>query len=243
MENANINVHVEGNLSVGQSTGSVNADPDAVKQMEMQLHEQYAQNYNDTFGAVATLFAAMIAVLYGYGYVFLNSSLSFSRCLDELCCDGVYTADALIIVSIATLIVLTIMQYTCLHFGASQRMEQFIIYAIRRKYYGMEPVEMNNPRIYPQKYRPDRKGRCNFVVGIYGPFICALHVLNGIVFFATFIKVCLLSNDCSCTKCIMTMLLFITYVSCLAIFHCAKESKFKVYREREEEYTSKKQEA
>lgn len=50
-------------------------DMEAIKEMEMQLHEQFASNYNNGFSATITLFCTLLAVLYGYGYIFLLQRL------------------------------------------------------------------------------------------------------------------------------------------------------------------------
>lgn len=186
MEKVNIDLHVE---STSPSDHTVSPDKDAVKQMEMQLHEQFAQNYNDTFGAVATLFAAMIAVLYGYGFIFLNSTFEFSNMSGQFYYnDGKgswYAADALAFVTMASVVVLTIMQLVCIYLGTNQRKEQFIIHAIRKKYYGTSPTTITNPKIFPSNYTPFGKDRDDFIVGIYGELLKILSMLQwGVFIFA-----------------------------------------------------------
>ena len=155
---------------------------EAVKEMEMQLHEQFASNYNNGFSATVTLFCTLLAVLYGYGYIFLHSSIYFADnpgCL--YCeCSKEYKLDALIYVTLAANVVLSIMKYICLYQGVNQRLEQFIVHAIRVKYYGKDPTSLDDPKIFPKEYKPFGKKGDDIVIGLYGTFIniiCALHIL------------------------------------------------------------------
>ena len=43
-----------------------------------QLHEQYAINNNAHLSSVISLMVAMLAVFYGFGYMFVYSSIYFS---------------------------------------------------------------------------------------------------------------------------------------------------------------------
>lgn len=106
------------------------------QEMELQLHEQYAQNNNANLGSIITLIVTLLAVFYGYGYVYLNSSLTFSddfgQFLDK---NDNYTLDALLFTAMAVYVVLGIIYYICYGQGLRQRMEQFVTFAIRTKYY------------------------------------------------------------------------------------------------------------
>lgn len=153
---------------------------EAVKEMEMQLHEQFSVNYNSTYSTTIALFCSLLAVLYGYGHVYLKSSIEFAADPGEILQSSGYSLDALIYATIAANIVLAIMKYICLYQGVNQRLEQFLVHAIRTKYYNQDPTEMVNPKIYPFGYTPFWKKGEKIVVGIYGELIsiiCALQIL------------------------------------------------------------------
>lgn len=215
---------------------------DAVVQMEMQLHEQFAQNYNSTFGATITLFCTMLAVLYAYGYIFLNSSLNFSNALDSLHdCKEVYTLDALIFVTMAAFVVLTIMKYICLFLGKNQRMEQFIIHAIRKKYYGCDPAWQGSPKIYPRNYTPFGKEDDDIVVGMYGEFIKIICLLQKIILLATACKVGChvymnMGNDIAWTGVLELLVLIGVVAFCIIKYRKKRKSFNDKYRRRAMEY-------
>ncbi len=140
------------------------------QEMELQLHEQYAQNNNANLTGIITLIVTLLAVFYGYGYVYLYSTLEFSDCFQELHKDGHYTLDALIFAAMAVYVVLGIIYYICYSQGLHQRLEQFITFAIRTKYYRRFPkvkvskeefenfpellMEESYKEIFPSGYHP-----------------------------------------------------------------------------------------
>lgn len=216
---------------------------DAVVQMEMQLHEQFAQNYNSTFGATIMLFCTMLAVLSAYGYIFLRSSLKFSNALDDLYCtiDEAYTLDALIFVAMAAFIVLTIMKYISLFLGKNQRMEQFVIHAIRKKYYGCDPAWQDSPKIYPRNYTPFGKKDDDIAIGMYGEFIKIVRLLQAMVLLGTFAKVVcsVLTNSnggCSCTGMLEVYILTLVVIACYGQYNSARQHFIKKYNKRAMEY-------
>lgn len=105
------------------------------QEMELQLHEQYAQNNNANLGSIITLIVTLLAVFYGYGYVYLHSTLEFSEGFVKMYEDGYYTLDALVLTTMAVYVVLGIIYYICYYQGLHQRLEPFITFAIRAKYY------------------------------------------------------------------------------------------------------------
>ncbi len=105
------------------------------QEMELQLHEQYAQNNNANLGSIITLIVTLLAVFYGYGYVYLHSTLEFSEGFEKMYEGGYYTLDALVFTTMAVYVVLGIIYYICYYQGLHQRLEQFITFAIRAKYY------------------------------------------------------------------------------------------------------------
>ena len=62
---------------------------------EKQLHEQYAINNNSNWSSIVSLFAAIVAVFYGFGYIFVNSSVHFASSFEKLYCSctKIYSLD------------------------------------------------------------------------------------------------------------------------------------------------------
>lgn len=143
------------------------------QEMELQLHQQYAENNNANLGSIITLIVTLLAVFYGYGYVYLHSTLEFSDGFDFLCeCECKhFTLDALLFTASAVYVVLGIIYYICFSQGLHQRMEQFITFAIRAKYYKKSktdvapdgdgfPESLMDPsyhEIFPKGYNPFKK--------------------------------------------------------------------------------------
>lgn len=133
------------------------------QQMELQLHEQYAINNNANVSSIAALFVTMLASVGAYGYVFLHSVNECS------CCDSSsFTLFDLLATAFATIAVLMMIIYLCISLGCRQRMEQFIIYAIRKKYYD---DDTQYSRIFPKEYHPFEKEGLNMVQSPYDYFI------------------------------------------------------------------------
>lgn len=214
--------------------------PDLRDRLELCLHEQFAQNYNNTFGATITLFCTLLATLYGYGYVFLNSSLEFSQWFDSFKeeCGALYRCDALVFVTIAAVIVLTIMMNLCLYLGINQRKEQFIIFAIRTKMYGKLPTEVDNPRIFPKGYHPFKQKEKDYPVGIYGELLPVLHYLIGVVSVLSLVRIvaALVRNCCCCVGWIELILLLAVIACCFFRCYCKREDAIKAVKQRKEEF-------
>ncbi len=123
------------------------------QKLELQLHEQYAINNNATLSSMLSLFVSMLATLGGYGYVFINST---NRHLSHpvSATREIYTTDDLIFTTIAATIVLTAISGLCISTGYKGRMEQFVVYAIRKKYY----TKPEYYKVFPNGYQPFKKG-------------------------------------------------------------------------------------
>lgn len=147
------------------------------KDMELQLHEQYAINNNSNLNSVVTLLAAMIAVFGGYAYMFIHTTIDFSeinRAWNLYDNDkDLYSLDVFIFTTIASYIVLHIMRRICIYQGYAQRYEQFITYAIRSKYFNKllitdkdkdeenkaEEKDKQKMGIFPKEYHPFGKDK------------------------------------------------------------------------------------
>lgn len=135
-----------------------------------QLHEQYAINNNAHLSSVISLMVAMLAVFYGFGYMFVYSSIYFSSDFKFVVGNGIYTLDAFVFTAMATNIVLSIMISVCLYQGFAGRYEQFITYAIRKKYGLIDDVD-NQYSIFPSYYQPFFKQGLEIPQGLFGVFV------------------------------------------------------------------------
>lgn len=128
------------------------------KELELQLHEQYAINNNANVSSFIAMITALIIAFSGYGYVLYQYLMG-----DVYCCK---MADAKTMVDIATFAVLTvifILYMVAIEVGAGQRSNQFVVHAIRKKAYSKTQYE----EVFPKGYDPFDKGFCGFVQGIY----------------------------------------------------------------------------
>ena len=159
---------------------------DVVKKLELQLHEQYATNNNSNVSSIISLIIGLIAVLGFYGYVYVYSTTTFASNWGELvfkkndttccfkdatCCSEdatCYYLDVLILITMPAIIILNFIKHLCIYEGYYQRKEQFIVYAIRHKYYeGKVPLG----DLYPKSYHPFKKRIENVPQGLFGEII------------------------------------------------------------------------
>lgn len=108
-----------------------------IKDIESQLHEQYAINNNSKLGTVVTFIVAMFAVFGAYGYVYFYTSPELPSRIELLTNDTPYkfTIWGTLFAAFAVYFVLLIIFYICVHQGTTQRKDQFITFAIRYKAY------------------------------------------------------------------------------------------------------------
>lgn len=155
-------------------------DKEMQQELESQLHEQYAINNNSNLSSIITLFAALIAVFGGYGYIFIHSSLHFDFGKMYSKCTELYSMDALVFAAMASFIVIAFMKHICLYQGYHQRFEQFVTYSIRHKYYHQQPEKLDH-RLFPSNYTPFKSiedlrkhlqfGEHGLCQGLFGEFI------------------------------------------------------------------------
>ncbi len=166
------------------------------QKMELQLHEQYAQNNNSYFNSIVVLVCTLLAVIGAYGYVFIRTELRFTQYFEEMTTSsGGFTLDALILTAMASLFVLAVCYYICIYQGVAQRNEQFITDAIRRKYYGQNL--QTSPKLFPDTYHPYCKYGIDIIQGHYGLFICFLKVIGYLVIFSTATKIVIYAIYCN----------------------------------------------
>lgn len=141
-----------------------------MRDLEKQLHEQYAINANSNFSSMLTIVVALISVVATYGYVLIHTKLDVDdlQFINNTCGssqDESYTPMALVLTALAAMGVLIILFYISLKIGFQQRKEQFITFSIRCKYYGYNYDEMWE--VYPHYYHPFKKCFFTYVQGLY----------------------------------------------------------------------------
>lgn len=207
--------------------------------MELQLHEQYAVNNNAYVSSTLTLIVGVIAVLAAFGHVYLHSSQDTATSLGTLVQYDSFTIEALLLTADAAIIVLAILFLFCLDRGAYQRKEQFIIYAMRCKYFselkGDEAAGKKIKKIFPKSYTPFGK-KSKFVQGVFGFMIWVFAILAVIIVVMTGAKIL---NHFSLTNILIS--LSAVCVTATAFYCWYKWKKeFKKYQELEEEYAEYK---
>lgn len=128
------------------------------KELELQLHEQYAINNNANVSSFIAMIGALIIAFTGYGYVL------YQYLMGDVCCCKMADAETMVhIATFAVLVVIFILYMIAVQIGASQRSNQFVIHNIRRRAYN--PTQYDT--IFPKGYTPFGKSFYTFVQGIY----------------------------------------------------------------------------
>jgi len=160
---------------------------DRVFELEKQLHEQYAVNNNSNAGVLVSLIGALLIVVTGYGYVLYHFMEG-----------GSGNVTMVHLMTIVAMAIMALLYCVSVNLGAGQRMEQFVTFAIRVKYYSLINKgyddckdglfdKMCYEEIFPMGYHPFNKGFDDFVQGIYNllsyAFVAALFVLPSCTIF------------------------------------------------------------
>lgn len=201
--------------------------------MLLQLHEQYAINNNANLGSMVTLMAAVIAIIGGYGYVFLHLDMYIG---DEqlLCMHPEFSLVSLILTATATTIVLAILKYICMYQGFAQRKEQFIIYAIRYKYNLGIGKSTTSERIFPNTYYPFYKEGIKIYQGLFGEFIKIFTAIQFLIILSVIISISLnivhnCGNGVDHHLLIATIIFFVTLVLCIIFSKNKQKNDKEVY--------------
>jgi len=141
---------------------------------------------------------------------------------------------------------LIIIFYLSAYLGTSQRKEQFITYAIRRKYYEQSGENNDYNKIFPSNYHPFKKTKSEFIQGLYGEICCILKILFWLITIPTIIK--LVSNFYKYNEngvvsysALSVILLFtIFFILSLVSFCCINERLYHSYQKRENEFLDDK---
>ena len=178
-------------------------------ELEKQLHEQYAINNNSNSGAFVSLISALLVAMTAYGYVLYHYRIG--ECND---------LPLIYLVAFVACAVMTLLYCVCVQIGAGQRMEQFVTFSIRAKYYDGKTDSYTS--IYPSKYYPFGKSFCSFVQGMYNLLSRALLIAN----FLISGSVCLLADG---PYHIMFGICGVLIAFCFLYKYC----KFRKYKKRE----------
>ena len=157
------------------------------EQIELQLHQQYAENNNAYFSSIVVLLAAILSALSAFGYIYIRTVLLFSNDFVFICEKNQYTLDAMLLIAMASLLILSICYIVCCYQGVAQRKEQFMIDSIRRRYYGKE-FPKGSDKVFYNDYHPYNKKNENIVQGLYGLFCTILLWCGVAILLLTIIK-------------------------------------------------------
>ena len=216
-----------------------NTNENTKHELLKQLHEQYAINNNANLGTVMTFVVTLIAVIGYFGYVYVNSNTMFAPLCGPLVNAGVYYANALLLVYIASVFILVVLVCLCYYQGVAQRKEQFIIHAIRRFYfnenyldYVVKGDDKENSKIFPKWYHPYKEGPLKIVQGLYGELIKMFIAVFILLTVAVLLKFASILNICYYTIIIVCVLIFLCLCYCFNVYNSFCRTK--------EEYTSLK---
>lgn len=148
------------------NTAMESTNKEMQEQLEQQLHKQYAINNNSNVSSFVAMIGALMIVFTGYGYVLIKFKYP-----------NAFNADLFDLITVVTVFVIAILYCIAVQLGSAQRMEQFITYAIRCKYYDNNPKKLGT--IYPNGYAPFNKHITNYIQGVYNTityilFICSI---------------------------------------------------------------------
>lgn len=205
------------------------------QQMELQLHEQYAQNNNSYFGSIVVLISALLAALGAYGYVFINTSDKLAENWNEYFDNntGLYSLDVLLLAGLIATFVLALCFHICIYQGTAQRKEQFIIDFIRRKEYGVEKFDKDFEP-FPKDYSPYGKKWNTFVQGLYWEFVKYIVIAEIILITSLGFHICgsITIDSITLFRCFIVLVLVFLVVRAMCVY-CSKKTQ---YHEIEEYY-------
>ena len=162
------------------------------KELELQLHEQFAINNNANSNSFVAMLGALIIAFTGYGYVLYQFLMGdYGRC----CCQNAKAQAMVHIATIAVLVVILILYVVAVHIGASQRSDQFVIHKIRGNAYAHDMSRFKD--IYGKGYSPVGKSFMCFVQGFYNSLSWMLLAIYSVIAFVTWgvvLKCCCLQT-------------------------------------------------
>jgi len=190
------------------------------KELELQLHEQYAINNNANVSSFIAMIGALIIAFTGYGYVL------YQYLMGDVCCCKMADAETMVhIATFAVLVVIFILYMVALNLGTGQRMEQFITFAIRQTAY-KDKIDTYK-EIYPKSYHPFNKTIWRFTQGMYNSLLYIFLIVYIIVCIYTALYI--LDRPC-CMFAYALLLVAMIIITCY---------KYYSYIKREKEYVDK----
>lgn len=214
------------------------------KDLEKQLHEQYAINNNANLASIITLLTTLLAVIGVYGYVFIYSTLDFATDWGSFIENKQFTLDVLLFATMAVYFILTVIFYLSAYLGTNQRKEQFVTYAIRRKHYE-ESDNSDYENIFPREYNPFGKSKTKFIQGLYGEICRIIKVLFWIINALSIIKTLLhffinfTSKDISLSTLFIIIIFTASLIGSVCCFRCIVNDFYNSYKLRECEFLNK----
>ena len=131
-------------------------------ELAKQLHEQFAKSDNSKNMYILTFIGSMSFVLIGFGYACWNYSPSDRMDV------------GFIGITMATVLVLSLLSIICIHFGYTMRRDQMVIYRIRKKY--MKDSYLD---VFKFQYNPFGKSFFQFLISFY--FLILLFLIISII--------------------------------------------------------------
>ncbi len=219
---------------------------DKIFELEKQLHEGYVVNNNAKAGFLASLIAAIVSAIGAYGYVFAHTVPWFASIVKPYYFqEHMFTLDVLVMAMLACQFVLVVLYCISCSLGVTQRLEQFITFAIRCKVYENKSKAYTD--IFPKKYCPFGKEGKDIIIGIFGKMCCVLKVIFIIITLATFFRLFSCCCYCCCcnimTRCSSILWFIIGSVGTILFLYMFKiifDCNAKKYEDREKEYCVKK---
>lgn len=202
--------------------------------LEAQLHEQYAKDNNSYFSSIVALFIGMLAALGAYGYVFIFCNTNNNNAIN-------FSPEQLIYASIVACVVLAIIAYLSLYRGVAQRLNQFIVFAIRYKhcdeYNNDSDAESKQKHIFYSGYTPFSKRGLKIVQGLYGELV----KISAGLFFLTiasmlFKVVPYIECQADCSLCIALIMTIFMDVMLVVNYIIIRNKQFGKYYSTEKEY-------
>lgn len=197
--------------------------------LQKSIHEQYADNSNETRDALITLMVALFGVIGMYGYMFLHTKLQPACTFGDFCLKKhSFTIEVLIMEATVSQVVIFIMQYLSIHEGFTRRMDQFAAHAIR--------VNLGfSHELLPRSFNPHGYSFQNFIPGIYKKFLLILSMIALMILGLTLLKVAYVTVWTDVTKITFAIFLTVVFVTYFEKYYYLTK-KYKRYRELEREF-------
>ena len=201
--------------------------------LQKKIHEQYAENSNETRDALISVIVALFGVIGMYGYMFAHTTLYAAKdfghlCFVENCTTTNYTIEVLIMEATVSQVVIFIMQFLSIHEGFTRRMDQFAAHAIR--------VNLGfSHELLPRSFNPHGWTFHDFIPGIYKKFLLILSVIALIILGLTLLKVAYVVVWTDVTKITFTLFLSVILITYFEKYYYLRK-KYKRYRELEREF-------